>query len=90
MKKSSCINELASRMGKTASYFTIISGFRTSIRPYSSDFAKYLEAMIIEDGGESIIEQEEEIQISLLPVDPLSQDNFNNNLRLNPKDVRIS
>ena len=91
MKKTSCVNELASRMWKDTSYFIITNWFRRpTIRTYSSTFAKYLEAMIIEDWWESVIEQEEEIQISLLPVDPLSQANFNNNLRLDPKLVRVS
>jgi hypothetical protein len=48
-----------------------------------------MEKMFISDVGESVIAQKETIKISLIPVDPLSVKNFQNNLSLRAQDVRI-
>ncbi len=81
-KISSCKNTLASKLW--------ISTLALYARSYKSSDAEIIEQLILSDKSESQIVNEEKIEISLLPVDPLSKNNFNYNLRTDPKLVRIS
>ena len=88
---SGCKEKLAGELWIDASDFFTTVKLRPIKRPYNPKTDdKALEEMFISNLWESVIEQVEKIEISLLPVDPLSTDSFHNNLRILPELVRIS
>lgn len=87
---SGCREKLASELWIDPSDFFITTSRLPIKRPYNSKIDDTaLEKIFISDLWESTIEQVEKIEISLLPVNPLSIASFNNNLKLAPEAVRI-
>ncbi len=85
MRVSTCRTWLLKKLPKkTASKWSYLS------RKYSSGDNLAIENFIFTNEEESEMISEEKIEISLLPVNPLSSVNFNYNLRKTPGLVRIS
>ncbi len=82
LKDITCKTKLAEKLWITSSAI--------QKRAYIATDNQLIEEVFFDESEESIIEQEEIIAISLIPTDPLATKTFYNNLKLDPKSVRIT
>ncbi len=82
LKDTTCKTILASKLW--------ISSTIIQTRFYKTSDNQLIEDVFFDESEYSVIEQEEKIEISLIPVNPLWSKTFYNNLIISPEAVRIS
>ncbi len=87
MQVSKCYNQLSKLTWKSYKQLRFYLTYKWNLPSFIVDA---MEDMMNDENEESTIEETETIDISLLPVDVFSQNNFNLNLEKDPSRVRIT